>query len=279
MNGIQMSFLKIQIENIVIGVLFVSVFILIMTFIVLVVLAIKDTVLKIKMNYIKKHELDVPYETINYRDIPFKGDFVLPYYVAFKEGIMVSNGLISAFILKWLHEKRIVFVPLEKELFDFNKIDNYYIDISKLEVSKNYEETVLIQYMRNASEDGKILYLEKFKIWCSKNAGSIRDWWELVKEKSKEKLIKEGYIIENLGYALRNNLSSSIIYTDAFKDEMVKLKGLKMFLNNMSEMDSKKVNDVHLWDEYLIFAAAFGLTNVISKQLNGFLPNETINSI
>ena len=40
----------------------------------------------------------------------------------------------------------------------------------------------------------------------------------------------------------------------------------------MSRIDEKKVSDVMIWDEYLIYAAAFGITDVVSKQLHGFYP-------
>ncbi len=216
---------------------------------------------------------DVPY----YRDISFHGDFLLPFYAAKKEGIMEEKGLISAFILKWLLEKRITFIPIEKEAFDLNKNDNFYIDISNLETTGNLEEDNFIKYLRNAS-DGKKVSLRKFKYWCISNSGSIKEWYVLANKSSKQKLIDEGYIIDSAEEAIKRGLNCSVIYTDKLIEELTKLKGLKRYLSDMSLLDEKLSKDVHLWETYLIFASMFGIANKTFNQLDGGLSNLDLSS-
>ena len=62
------------------------------------------------------------------------------------------------------------------------------------------------------------------------------------------------------------------------QDEFIKLKGLKQFLEDMSAIDEKKAIEVHLWDEYLIFAESFGIADKVAKQFKDFHPVEYENN-
>ena len=55
-------------------------------------------------------------------------------------------------------------------------------------------------------------------------------------------------------------------------EEVIKLKGLKKFLEDMTLIDDKKAIEVHMWDEYLIFAQAMGIADKVAKQFKDFHP-------
>ena len=48
--------------------------------------------------------------------------------------------------------------------------------------------------------------------------------------------------------------------------------GLKLFLEEFSNIDTKEVLEVHLWDEYLMFAYLFGIADKVAKQLKNMYP-------
>lgn len=50
-------------------------------------------------------------------------------------------------------------------------------------------------------------------------------------------------------------------------DEYAKWRGLYNFLNSHTLMDEKTVIDVNLWEQYLIYATAFGISDKVSKAL------------
>ena len=56
-----------------------------------------------------------------------------------------------------------------------------------------------------------------------------------------------------------------------YKDSQ-QLFGLKLFLTEFSRMDTKEVLEVHLWDEYLMFAYLFGIADKVAKQLKNLYP-------
>ena len=59
---------------------------------------------------------------------------------------------------------------------------------------------------------------------------------------------------------------------DTIYDEVVKLYGLKRFLDEFSRMDTKEVLEVKLWDEYLMYAYIFGIADKVAKQLKNLYP-------
>ena len=62
------------------------------------------------------------------------------------------------------------------------------------------------------------------------------------------------------------------IYTMKSKlhEQTQRLQGLKKFLEDMTLMDEKKAIEVHLWNEYLIFAELFGNADKVAKQFREF---------
>ena len=61
---------------------------------------------------------------------------------------------------------------------------------------------------------------------------------------------------------------------DKIYDDSCKLYGLKLYLEEFSKMDTKEVMEVHLWDEYLMFAHLFGIANKVASQLKDMYPKE-----
>ena len=62
------------------------------------------------------------------------------------------------------------------------------------------------------------------------------------------------------------------VMNDQIYDESVKLYGLKKYLEEFSNMDTKEVMEVRLWDEYLIFAYLFGIADKVAKQFKNMYP-------
>lgn len=55
-------------------------------------------------------------------------------------------------------------------------------------------------------------------------------------------------------------------------EDSVKLYGLKKYLEEFSNMDTKEVMEVKLWDEYLMFAYLFGIADKVARQMKNMYP-------
>lgn len=213
----------------------------------------------------------IPKKVNNFRDLPFNKDIMLSYFTGIKEGIYKKENLIGMFLLKWIKEKKLTMVPTEGDgIFDFNKNDNYYLDLNNLKVDGNITENTLAGYLINAADSNKHLSPKAFKNWCYSNYEKINTLIEDAYTNSRAFLINVGYI------TMKNDEQNRQVYvlTNKLQDETIKLKGLKQFLNDMSLINEKKAIEVHVWDEYLIFATGFGIADKVAKQFKDFHPVE-----
>lgn len=71
-----------------------------------------------------------------------------------------------------------------------------------------------------------------------------------------------------------NKVTNSInIYSQEAIDEIEMWKGLKRFMEDLSQMDKKEIPEVVLWEKYLIYATAFGIADKVLKQLKLIYPD------
>ena len=61
---------------------------------------------------------------------------------------------------------------------------------------------------------------------------------------------------------------TALLYTQFGEDEYAKWKGLYDFLNSQTLMHEKTVVDLVLWEKYLVYATAFGISEKVIKALN-----------
>ena len=69
------------------------------------------------------------------------------------------------------------------------------------------------------------------------------------------------------GKHLRNIAHNYILLTQFGEDEYVKWHGLYKFLNSDTLMNEKNVPDLALWEQYLVYATAFGISEKVIKAL------------
>ena len=205
-----------------------------------------------------------------FRDIPCDKDI---YYAnalvslnKFSNNINNTN-ILGAIILKWVKEEKISFKTEIKGMF--NK-ETGIIDMTKQNTFDNPLEEKLFDYMYKASVDG---YLESKELekWCRKNYEKFFDLIKKFESTEINKLKGEGHIYKrtNKAECKKRNVMDDKIY-----DDSCKLYGLKLYLDEFSRMDTKEVMEVHLWDEYLMFAYLFGTASKVAKQLKNLYPQE-----
>lgn len=68
-------------------------------------------------------------------------------------------------------------------------------------------------------------------------------------------------------------INSLNIYSQEAIDEMEMWKGLKKFMEDLSQIDKKEIPEVVLWEKYLIYATAFGIADKVLKQLRLIYPD------
>lgn len=206
-----------------------------------------------------------------FRDIPCDGDLYRAYWVAYEYNIIdfneSRNGLIGAILLKLLKENRIKIIPNEENNH------NYGIDISMLEYTDNVAENELIDMLKKSAGENLIIENDEFKDWCNSNYLIVDRFYTKVIRYETRNLIKDGYIKQiRKGRKIKNVVDSKL------KQEAINLYGLKKFLASYSLIDEREIKEVHIWDEYLIYAQLFGMADKVSDQLSKIYPNMRFDS-
>ena len=177
-----------------------------------------------------------------------------------------ESNILGAIILKWVKEGKIKFKNEEKGLF--NKKTSM-IDLTDKPVFDNKYEKEIFDIMYEASNDG-ILEPKELEKWCRKNYSKFFGIFKRIVDEKIQQLKLDGYIYKrkNKQECKKKNVMNEKIYDDSSK-----LYGLKLYLKEFSNMNTKEVMDVHIWDEYLMFAYLFGMADKVAKQLEHLYPD------
>lgn len=227
--------------------------------------AVNVAIQKTKHGYINNKQIDKKNVPM-FRDIPCNKDI---YYanalINLNDFDYVPSNIFGAIILKWVREDKIIFRNSTEGIFNKNTSS---IDLTRDVVFDNDNETKLFNMMRAASGDG-ILETKELEKWCRKNYSKFFDIFTNIKDDKIRDLKSKGYIFNrvNKEQCKYNNVMNDEIYNDS-----IKLYGLKKYLKEFSNMNTKEVMEVKLWDQYLMFAYLFGIADKVAKQLKNLYP-------
>ena len=219
-----------------------------------------------------KDERKLPKDVPNYRDIPFNKDIFRAYWVSSCYGLNKNQtDFLGAILLKWLLEKKIEVKKVQAGLI-IKKEESAIVLKSDTFTSDNDLELELHQMMAEASKDD-VLESKEFEKWCKNNYNKILKWFDKVIDSETDKLIIEGKTTETV----KNNLfKTKVLKVDpSMKEEGVKLKGLKNFLEEFSRIDDKTAIEVNMWEYYLIYAQILGIADKVAKQFEKLYPELT----
>ena len=209
---------------------------------------------------------NVPY----YRDIPFNGDLLRAYFIAYNYNLMKKKtDFLGAMLLKWLSEDKIAI--RKQEVNKVFKKEDTTIIFNKDMNFENSDEKDLYSMFYTASKDG-ILEEKEFEKWCSKNYSKILNWFDSILKHEQNKLVEEGKIVEEeykkFGFkGTKYNVDSSLM------EDAKKLKGLKLFLENFTLIDKREAIEVTLFEQYLMFAQILGIAKKVASQFKKLYPD------
>ena len=208
-------------------------------------------------------------ETPLFRDIPCNKDIYYAntltklnneIFTGYKE-----TNIFGAIILKWVKENKVKFINQTKGVF--NK-ETSSIDLTLNPTFDNVLEKELFDIMHEASADG-ILETKELEKWCNKNYSKFFNLFERINTVEIHKLKNDNHIYNRTD---KNECKKKNVMDDTIYEDSTKLYGLKKFLDEFSKIDTREVLEVHIWDEYLMFAYIFGIADKVAKQLKNLYP-------
>lgn len=215
-----------------------------------------------------------------WREIPCNKDLERAYWVAYQYNVVSTNtlrkGIIGAILLKWIKEEKITVSKTRKGLFSF-KDNNYAIDLSKLMNCENIIENDLLKILKSASGMNGILEAKEFEKWCKKNYSKIDFWFTMFIRNEQIELENQQLITlrneETTGMFGKTKMIIAKVVSPVLLNDAIHLKGLKKFLLDFSMMPEKEYFEVHIWEEYLIYAQLLGIADKVEEQFSQLYPN------
>lgn len=216
----------------------------------------------------KDEKKSIPY----FRDIPCKGDLLRAYYIASKYKFFKNKtDILGAFILKWLKDGLVRIEQKETGLI--LKKDNSVIVFNKTgdNLFTNQYEQQMFNIMYKASKDG-ILENKEFERWCQNNYSTILNLFDKIIDKEQQKCINDELIsvetVKSFKFFTRKEYNA----TSELKEQVIQLMGLKQYLNDYTLIKDREAIEVHLFEEYLIYAQMLGIAKKVAKQFKDLYP-------
>lgn len=215
-----------------------------------------------------------------WREIPCNKDLERAYWVSYQYNVVSINtlrkGIIGAILLKWIKEEKITVSKTRKGLFSF-KDNNYAIDFSKSIYCENKIENDLLEMLKRASGMNRILEAKEFEKWCKKNYSKIDSWFSTFIYNEQSELETQQLITSRVEatpgmFGKTKNITAKVV-SPVLLNDAIHLKGLKKFLLDFSIMPEREYFEVHIWEEYLIFAQLLGIADKVEEQFSKLYPN------
>lgn len=211
-----------------------------------------------KYGYINNKKIDKK-NTPYFRDIPCNKDIYYANTLANLNGFSKETNILGAIFLKWIKEG---IMTIKKDSKDnVSLILNPYSNDNEL-------ENKLYSMVYKASIDG-ILEKKELDKWARKNYSTYLNLFTKIKNNGISKLKSEGHIYKK---KYKKECKYNNVMDDTLYEDSKKLYGLKLFLDEFSNISKKEAIDVMLWDEYLMFAMIFGNAKKVMKQFKDLYP-------
>lgn len=192
------------------------------------------------------------------REIPFGGDLAITNY-ALKQVNEAgkNNSIASAMILQMIRAGAII---VKKSAIDTNDsvelAFNQDADLTMLDSNARH----LLDMMIRASGDDEILQEKEFSRWAEKNKSTVSKWADSIEEKGKA-------AFENGIWCTNRSVN------DTGRQECRRAFGLKKFLTDFTLLKERGSQEAWLWDDYIVFAALFGVAEKVAKELKEMDPS------
>lgn len=181
-----------------------------------------------------------------------------------------QENMMDAFILKRIYQGNIYFQ--EEESFFFKK---KYWAIHLISTPQNMgkvEKSFFIKLERIAEESSKDqISLKGLQKYMKARPTEIKKFFDSFYIQSTIELEKEGYLSYKKG---RRFLRKTYYYnpTQEGIELYTNLVKFKNYLEDYSLLSEREVNEVKLWDYYMIYAAMFGISKEVFRNLQKTYP-------
>ena len=195
-----------------------------------------------------------------YRDIPLKGNLPAAYYALVKGCNMntaqYTNHLIGAYFLRWVLNGYVGVLP------DKGHPDRVNLSFP---MQKGFDEALendLYNMVREASGGNHILEAGELDSWAKRSFRKVSGIPDRARSLGRQ------------WFTARNYVDQSENFTRDGQERARQLIEFKNFLEDFTLSSKRGAIEVTLWEDYLVFAALFGIADKVAKQFEKLYPTQ-----
>lgn len=207
-----------------------------------------------------------------FRELPFDGDIFKAYFIATEYKLLSKkNNIFGAIILKWIKDG---VIKLEKRPKKNSSKEETVLILDNPDAHDftNSSEKSFYKYIYEASKD-EILENQEFEKWCRKNYKKITGWFLVLLSQEREELVKEGLIIKQSSTSFLGSGLPKYFATDKLNEYANQVAGLKHYLLQYSLISDRDPVEVHLFEDFLIYAQMLGIAEKVAKSFKNLYPD------
>ncbi len=204
-----------------------------------------------------------------YRDYPFEKGFAYVYYIAYIMGVGNFENILTAYLLKWIKEEKIRID--ESEVGTIFKRNQTTIFMLKRENENRSLEGKLFNMLDGAAGADGVLPQGRLSSWAQRNQKRLFDWETSVRNSSARYLEKLNHVTSEEKKIIFKKYTQFHI-TESGKEIEDNMYKYINYLHDFSLVHEHDAVNVMIWDEIMIWAGFFGLTEEVMKQFKAIYP-------
>ena len=225
------------------------------------------TIVSIVSRVKRKHALKMFYESRNYfRDTPNNGNIAMSHALFHDFDIWNSreSNVIGAIIMKMINDKNIE--PLQEKTYGLfgKEKTNTSLKVGpppKDKVLKDLYDMIIVA----AGDDG-VLQENELKKYAEKNYTIFNNYLDSILIKGHNDLnVKDAYT--------KINGNKIVDLTDAGKEELGEVYGLRKFLDEFTLINERSVTEGVIWENLMVYATLFGVAKKVLSELKKVYPD------
>ena len=204
-------------------------------------------------------------ESQYYRDVPNGGDIEVSYFLSRRFNVAHDESLIiGALMLSMINGGSIE--PETAEDVGFFGKTKQTVNLKLVKPPKTAVENRLYNVLVSAAGDDGVLQEKELERYAYKNPKAINSIMDGAEEDGKAQFI-------NRGGAVKNSCRRIKHLTESGKDELSQVMGLKKYLDEFSLISERSVDETIIWQDYMVYAALFGIADKVISQLKKLYPD------
>ncbi len=200
-----------------------------------------------------------------YSYVPNNGNIQVTHYLAQTFDVCKEEHLIlSALMVSMMNQYAIEL----RSTVDVFGSEEEQIELRLLKEPEGEAERRLFYILSEAAGRTGILQEKELEDYAYENYEEIQKFITEVKKNGEKTFKQQGGFVKGAGNCIKH-------LSETGKRELAQVIGLKRYLEESARMSERDIWEANLWQEYMVYAALFGIADDVIEQLQALYPERT----